>query len=69
MKACVCARDLSALVNGSRSDQINIQRGLKQGDPLAPFCLSWWLKLLVGYLGRQWKEGDSRDSVLQIQIL
>jgi hypothetical protein len=28
---------MSVLVNGSPSEVINIQRGLKQGDPLAPF--------------------------------
>jgi hypothetical protein len=28
---------MSVLVNGSPSEEINIQRGLKQGDPLAPF--------------------------------
>ncbi|MCI26093.1 LINE-1 reverse transcriptase like, partial [Trifolium medium] len=29
--------NMSVLVNGSPSEEINIQRGLKQGDPLAPF--------------------------------
>ncbi|MCI28787.1 putative non-LTR retroelement reverse transcriptase, partial [Trifolium medium] len=28
---------MSVLVNGSPTEEINIQRGLKQGDPLAPF--------------------------------
>ncbi|MCH80591.1 LINE-1 reverse transcriptase like, partial [Trifolium medium] len=28
---------MSVLVNGSPTPEINIQRGLKQGDPLAPF--------------------------------
>jgi hypothetical protein len=35
--ACVFAGSMSVLVNGSPSEEINIQRGLKQGDPLAPF--------------------------------
>ncbi|GAU51438.1 hypothetical protein TSUD_413380, partial [Trifolium subterraneum] len=37
MKTCVCNGNLSVLINGSPSEQINISRGLKQGDPLAPF--------------------------------
>ncbi|MCH84201.1 RNA-directed DNA polymerase (Reverse transcriptase) [Trifolium medium] len=37
MKACVCQGNLSVLVNGCPTEQVNISRGLKQGDPLAPF--------------------------------
>jgi hypothetical protein len=37
MKACVCNGNLSVLVNGSPTEQVSINRGLKQGDPLAPF--------------------------------
>jgi hypothetical protein len=37
MKACVFGGNLSVLVNGCPTGQIDIQRGLKQGDPLAPF--------------------------------
>ncbi|MCH84850.1 RNA-directed DNA polymerase (Reverse transcriptase) [Trifolium medium] len=37
MKMCVCNGNLSVLVNGFPTNQVNIQRGLKQGDPLAPF--------------------------------
>ncbi|MCI14830.1 LINE-1 reverse transcriptase like, partial [Trifolium medium] len=33
IKACVFAGNLSVLVNGSPTSEINIQRGLKQGDP------------------------------------
>jgi hypothetical protein len=35
--ACVFSGNMSVLINGSPSVEINIQRGLKQGDPLAPF--------------------------------
>ncbi|MCH84761.1 LINE-1 reverse transcriptase like [Trifolium medium] len=42
MKACVCQGNLSVLVKGCPTEQINISRGLKQGDPLA-----WFLFLLV----------------------
>jgi hypothetical protein len=37
IRACVFAGNMSVLINGSPSEEINIQRGLKQGDPLAPF--------------------------------
>ncbi|WJX93090.1 hypothetical protein P8452_74658 [Trifolium repens] len=37
IRVCVFAGNLSVLVNGSPTEEINIQRGLKQGDPLAPF--------------------------------
>ncbi|WJX43736.1 hypothetical protein P8452_30798 [Trifolium repens] len=36
MRSCVCAGSMSVLVNGSPTMEINIKRGLKQGDPLAP---------------------------------
>jgi hypothetical protein len=36
MKACVFGGSMSILVNGSPTVEIDIQRGLKQGDPLAP---------------------------------
>jgi hypothetical protein len=39
IKACVCAGNLSMLVNGSPTREVNIARGLKQGDPLTPFLL------------------------------
>jgi len=37
MKACVFGGSMSILVNGSPTEEIQIKRGLKQGDPLAPF--------------------------------
>jgi hypothetical protein len=37
IRACVFGGNLSVLVNGCPSNEMNIARGLKQGDPLAPF--------------------------------
>jgi hypothetical protein len=37
IKACVFVGNQSVLVYGSPTREINIHRGLKQGDPLAPF--------------------------------
>jgi hypothetical protein len=48
IKACVFAGNLSVLVNGSPTSEINIQRGLKQGDPLAPFL---FLLVVEGFSG------------------
>ncbi|KAK2413278.1 hypothetical protein QL285_036006 [Trifolium repens] len=36
MKACVCSGSLSVLLNGNPTEEIQIKRGLKQGDSLAP---------------------------------
>jgi hypothetical protein len=48
IKACVFAGNLSVLVNGSPTPEVNIQRGLKQGDPLAPFL---FLLVAEGFAG------------------
>jgi hypothetical protein len=37
IKRCVCNGNLSVFVNGSPMEQVNISRGLKQGDKLVPF--------------------------------
>jgi len=37
MRACVFGGHMSILVNGNPTEEINVYRGLKQGDPLAPF--------------------------------
>jgi hypothetical protein len=37
MKVCVCNGNLLVLVNGCPTEEVNINRVLKQGDPLAHF--------------------------------
>lgn len=37
IRSCVFSGQLLVLVNGRPTEEVNIQRGLKQGDPLAPF--------------------------------
>jgi exonuclease III len=48
IRACVFGGNLSVLVNGCPTREINIQRGLKQGDPLAPFL---FLLVVEGFGG------------------
>jgi hypothetical protein len=48
MKTCVCGGSMSILVNGSPTEEINTHRGLKQGDPLAPFL---FLVVAEGFSG------------------
>ncbi|MCH83420.1 LINE-1 reverse transcriptase like, partial [Trifolium medium] len=55
MRACVFGGNLSMLVNGSPTREINIQRGLKQGDPLAPFL---FLLVAKGFGGVMRRAGE-----------
>jgi hypothetical protein len=43
---------MSVLINGSPSEEINIKRGLKQGDPLAPFLFLLVAEGLGGVMKR-----------------
>ncbi|MCH99969.1 LINE-1 reverse transcriptase like, partial [Trifolium medium] len=52
MKACVCGGNVSVLVNGSPTNEIQIRRGLKQGDPLAPFLFLLVAEGLGGLMRR-----------------
>lgn len=37
MRACIFAGQISILENGSPTKEVSVQKGLRQGDPLAPF--------------------------------
>jgi hypothetical protein len=55
IRACVFGGNLSVLINGSLTREISIQRGLKQGDPLAPFL---FLLVAEGFGGAMKRAGD-----------
>jgi hypothetical protein len=55
IRACVFGGNLSVLVNGNPTREINIQRGFKQGDPLAPFL---FLLVAGGFGGVMFKAKD-----------
>jgi hypothetical protein len=61
MRSCLCSGDLSVLVNGCPSEQVSIKKGLKQGDPLAPFVFLLVAKGLAG-LVRMVELGELLDS-------
>lgn len=62
------------LVNGSLTEDITIQRGLKQGDPLVPFL---FLKVAEGLAGllrkavslRKYKGFEVGTSIVEVSIL
>lgn len=37
IRSCICSSQLSFLLNGSPTDEIVVQKGMRQGDPLSPF--------------------------------
>jgi hypothetical protein len=57
MKACVWGGSMSILSNGSPTDEVSFQRGLKQGDPLAPFL---FLLVVEGFSGLMENTVDMR---------
>lgn len=36
-KACLVSSTISVLVNGSPTKEFSMEKGLRQGDPMAPF--------------------------------
>lgn len=47
MKTCVFGGSMSILVNGSPTEEVNIQTGLKRATIWLHSLFSWWWKVLV----------------------
>jgi hypothetical protein len=60
IRACVFSGKLSVLVNECPTQEINIQKGLKQGDPLAPFLFLLVAKSLSASIR---KAEESREFI------
>lgn len=52
IRSCLLYSNLVVFVNGYPTQEISIQRGLKQGDPLLPFLFLLVVEGLSGLLSR-----------------
>ena len=50
IKGCLSSTSISILVNGSPTSEFKPQRGLRQGDPLAPFLFDLVAEGLTGMM-------------------
>ncbi|XP_020967701.1 uncharacterized protein LOC107616438 [Arachis ipaensis] len=57
VKECVSTATMSVLVNGSPSKPFNMERGLRQGDPLSPLLFVLVVDVLHRMLGKAVKNG------------
>jgi len=57
IKACMTSTTISVLVNGSPTTEFKSKRGLRQGDPLAPFLFIIVAKGLAGLVRKASKIG------------
>ncbi|GAU35310.1 hypothetical protein TSUD_389350 [Trifolium subterraneum] len=65
IKTCVFSGNLFVLVNDSPTEEINIQRGLKQGDPLASFLFLLVVEGLSGAI----ESAEELDMALYLHPL
>ncbi|XP_019427226.1 PREDICTED: uncharacterized protein LOC109335545 [Lupinus angustifolius] len=68
IKSCLQSNSVSILVNESPTSEFNIVRGLRQGDPIAPFLFLIVVEGLAGIMRSGWLKGYSKygDDTLLI---
>ncbi|XP_019267399.1 PREDICTED: uncharacterized protein LOC109244718 [Nicotiana attenuata] len=59
---CVKTVDYTIMVNGEPTDPFNVEKGLRQGDPMSPFLFA----IAMEYLSRTLKEMAERKQCLRI---
>lgn len=57
MRACIFVGNLAVMINGCSNQEINIQMGLKQGNPQAPFLFLLVFGGLIGLVVRDEETG------------
>ncbi|XP_058733000.1 secreted RxLR effector protein 78-like [Vicia villosa] len=60
MEGCVFTSSLSIIINGSVTKEFNVEKGLRQGDPLSPFLFVIAAEVLTGLMNRATSLGDFR---------
>ncbi|PNY11765.1 ribonuclease H [Trifolium pratense] len=72
-QACIFQSSMSILVNGSPTEDFNVERGLRQGDPLSPFLFLIVAEGLAGMMRRVVEIGRFKgfhvNDNIQFQIL
>jgi len=60
IRSCLVTSSISVLVNGSSSNEFNLQRGLRQGDSLAHFLFVVVVEGLNGLM----RQATSKEIVI-----
>lgn len=73
MNTCITSNSISVLVNGSPTEEFSTQKGIKQGDPLAPFLFLIVVEGLTGLVRKGEEanclEGFKIDDNLSISMM
>lgn len=64
IKTCLSTASISILVNGSPTNEIQLERGLRQGDPLSPFLFNIVAEGLNKLLSRAKDMGLIRGAIV-----